>query len=143
MLLLQLLIIFIAAVLLTIAESLDSFLTIVKNDKRRSAIWGFVSWVLAGTIIVHISGDTSIKFMSILFAGLGAACGNVLSIGIIRILRRQKKTGRSFASLLVQDMSRTPVIKVIKKTSFYRFFNRKILRLNRKEHKTSQPEAAI
>lgn len=132
MLTLQLLTIFIAAILLTAAQVFDEFITVVKNDRKKALFWGFLTWVLAGTIIVNIDGSAVFKVFSVLFAGFGSAVGNLIGIELISILKKQKRSKKPFMKLAAAG---------IKKSNFYKSF-RKLVVIPRKRKKipSVQPE---
>jgi len=111
----QIVTIFLATILLTVVEVLDSYVTVVKIDKSRAVFWGFFSWVLAGLIIVNISGTPLVKFLSVLSAGLGAGCGNLIGIKIIQFIKKQKKTKRTFISTLKTQFKKTVLYKSSRK----------------------------
>jgi len=124
----QIVTIFLATILLTVAEVLDSYVTVVKIDKSRAVFWGFFSWVLAGVIIVNISGTPVVKFLSVISAGLGSACGNLIGIKIIQFIKKQKKTKRTFIATLKSEF---------KKTILYKY-SRKIFGIKRNKRQISQ-----
>ncbi|MEW6041512.1 MAG: hypothetical protein AB1633_08330 [Elusimicrobiota bacterium] len=141
MLTLQISTIFLASILLTVAQVVDEFITVVKNDRKKSLFWGFLSWVLTGTIIVNIDGPVLFKVISILFAGVGAAIGNLLGIELIRILKKQKKKGLPFFVILKQELRKGALFKFIRKTAIYKKARKKLH--HRKRVLSHQTEAIL
>ncbi len=136
----QIVTIFIATIFLTVAQVLDEYVTVVKNDRTRAVFWGFFSWILAGIIIVNISGTPAVKILSVLSAGLGAACGNLFGIKIIQIIKKQKRTNKSFISLLWADIKRS-YFQRVKHTNIYKFSKRILRKTNPRKQlsQTTQP----
>jgi len=125
MLTLQLLTIFVAAVCLTAAQVFDEFITIIRNDRKKALFWGFLTWVLAGTIIVNIDGSVTVKAASILFAGFGSALGNLLGIELIAILKKQKKSKKSFVQLAFIEIKKSAFMRMVKRSKIYKTIKRK------------------
>jgi hypothetical protein len=139
MLTIQLLVVFTAAIFLTAAQVLDEFITIIKNDRKKALFWGFLSWVLAGTIIVNIHGSVLVKTISILFAGFGSALGNLLGIELITILKKQKRSGKPFMKLALAELKKSSLMRMVKQAKVYRTIKRKMA--PRKKLPDPQPEA--